>query len=367
MVGARRTVPRLTGPVHQRTVASVTEPAHFFLSRPLVRAAADPNAPLPSEFLLFADGVNESCNGSVLFDERSREKVLEQAQRHGVDFIVDLEHFSLYPRGENDRDARGWFQVEDRGGELWAVNVSWTQDGADRLRGRRQRYTSPAFFCSEWDDEQQLPRVTSLINVAICSMPATYGNQALVASAGGAPSRLDGLRTPVYARDTMASTPDVKPTEHAPAAEAPPVEAKKDDVLVEPEKAEAAPADTGLSAAERAELEKLRADQTTRESAERRSLVTELVSLGAETPATAWSKDAPVARLTAEPLDDLRSRVAALRSVPRPSAVGHTAPPAGSGQGEDALEDFERKDAAKIKDPVARARFVASRLARKQK
>lgn len=361
----------MTGDVRKRTLGSVTESAHFFLSRPLVRAAADPNAPLPSEFLLFTAGVNESCNGSVLFDERSRDKVLEQAQRHGVDFIVDLEHFSLWPRGENDRDARAWFQIEDRDGELWAVNVSWTQDGAERLRGRRQRYTSPAFFCSEWDDEQQLPRVTSLINVAICSMPATYQNAPLVASAGGAPTRLDGLRPSEYARGTMAVATEPKPTESAPAepakAEAPPVEAKKDDVLVEPAKAEAAPVDTGLSAAERAELEKLRAEQTAREGAERRSLVTELVALGAETPATAWNKDAPVARLAAEPLADLRSRVAVLRSVPRPTSAGHTAPPAGGSLGEDALEDFERKDAAKIKDPEARARFVASRLARKQK
>lgn len=326
----------------------------------MVRAAADPNAPLPSEFLLFTNGVNESCNGSVLFDDRSREKVLEQAARHGVDFIVDLEHFSLWPRGENDRDARGWFQIEDRGGELWAVNVSWTQDGADRLRGRRQRYTSPAFFCSEWDDEQQLPRVTSLINVAICSMPATYGNQALVASV----PRLDDQRPSVYARENMAAAPEVKPQESAPEpvkAEAPPaVEVKSEDPPLPP-------ADAGLSAAERAELDALRSERDARQAAERRSLVTELIALGAETPATAWSNNAPVARLAAESLDDMRSRVAALRSVPRPSAVAHSAPPAGGSLGEDALEDFERKDAAKIKDPEARARFVASRLARKQK
>jgi hypothetical protein len=333
------------------------------MSQPLVRASADPNAPLPSEFLLFAAGVNESCSGSVLFDERSREKVLEQAGRHGVDFIVDLEHFSLWPRNENDRDARGWFQVEDRGGELWAVNVTWTEDGAERLRGRRQRYTSPAFFCSEWDDEQQLPRVTSLINVAICSMPATYGNMPLVASAGGAPTRLDGVRPLAYAATSMAAAPEVKSTETAPAstepvkAEAPPVAPAP-----EPAKAEAAPVDSDLSTAERAELEKFRSEQAARETAERRSLVTELVALGAETPATVERSS-----LAAEPLDELRSRVAALRSMPRASA-GHTPPAAGAGAlGEEALEDFERRDAAKIKDLDARARFVASRLARKQK
>jgi len=325
------------------------------MSQPLVRANGDPNAPLPSEFLLFAAGENASSSGSVLFDERSREKVLEQANRHGVDFIVDLEHFSLWPRNENDRDARGWFQVEDRNGELWAVNVTWTDDGAERLRGRRQRYTSPAFFCDEWDDELQLPRVTSLINVAICSMPATYGNMPLVASAGGVPGRLDGLRLSEYAATSMANQPEVESNEPAPLAEFAKAETPPDDA-VEPAKAEAAPVDVGLSAVERAELEKLRAEQSARESAERRSLVTELVTLGAEVPATAWSNGAPTARLAGEPLDELRTRVAALRSVPRASA-GHTPPPAGASDVE-GLSEAEAKHAEKISDPVARNKFV---------
>lgn len=330
----------------------------YFRSRPLVRALAEPDAPLPSEFLLFAPGVNESCNGSVLFDDRSREKVLEQAERHGVDFIVDLEHFSLWPRGENDRDARGWFQLEDRDGELWAVNVQWTADGAERLRARRQRYTSPAFLCSEWDDEQQLPRVTSLLNVAICSMPATYGTAPLVASAGVG---LDAQRMLAYARGTMADQ-TAKPADPEPAAQAEPPPAA--EAAAAPA---AASADTGLSAEERAELEAFRAEKAEREAAERRSLVTELVALNAETPATAWANGAPVARLVAEPLPELRARVAALRSVPR-AAPGHTPPVPGAGAtGEEALTDFERADAAKIKDPEARSRFIAKRLARKQK
>jgi hypothetical protein len=120
-----------------------------------------------------------------------------------------------------------------------------------------------------------------------------------------------------------------------------------------------------LAAAERAELAALRAENAGRQASERRALVVELVELGAETPATAWLDGAPVARLAAEDLGSLRERVAALRL--RKPAAGHTPPPAGAGMGEEALEDFERRDAAKIKDPDARARFVASRLARKQK
>jgi phage I-like protein len=345
----------------------VTDPAVYFRSQPLVRAVDAPDAPLPSEFLLFPAGASSDVNGTtVVFDARSAELILAHAALHGADFMIDLEHQSIFGFSENSRDARGWFRVAERDGALWAVDVTWTPDGESRLRERRQRYTSPAFLCDERDDAG-VPRVTSLLNAAICSMPASYGNTALVASAG---PRLDSLRPSAYARDTMAATPEVKPADPTTAEPAKaPVEAKTDDVLVEPAKAEAAPADSALNAAERAELEKLRAEQNARETAERRSLVTELISLGAETPATAWSNNAPTARLAAEPLPELRSRVAALRSVPRPTSAGHTAPPAGSGapQGEEALEDYERADAAKIKDPEARARFVAKRLARKQK
>jgi hypothetical protein len=102
------------------------------------------------------------------------------------------------------------------------------------------------------------------------------------------------------------------------------------------------------------------------EAAERRSLVADLISLGAETPATAWANGAPTSRLAAEPLPELRARVAALRSRPVASA-SVSAPPAGQTSGEEQLTDFERADAAKIQDPVARARFVAGRLARKNK
>jgi ClpP class serine protease len=125
---------------------------------------------------------------------------------------------------------------------------------------------------------------------------------------------------------------------------------------------------SGLDAADRAELATLRAERDARASADRRALVTDLVALGAETPATAWKDGAPVARLASEHLDDLRGRVAALRAVKSPAAAAGVTPPAsGASLGEDDLQDFERADAAKIKDPTARARFIAGRLAKKQK
>jgi hypothetical protein len=63
-------------------------------------------------------------------------------------------------------------------------------------------------------------------------------------------------------------------------------------------------------------------DRAALEGAQRVELVTELVKLGFETPATAWKKDAagaatrvPCARLSSEPIAELRERVTALRAT----------------------------------------------------
>lgn len=84
--------------------------------------------------------------------------------------------------------------------------------------------------------------------------------------------------------------------------------------------------------------QKTASDREALEASERRSLVAELVKLGAETPATAWDRDAsgeipegdartPKARLRGEPIAELRSRVSVLRAA-RPAPAGVRAPAA---------------------------------------
>ncbi|MFA5706636.1 MAG: phage protease, partial [Candidatus Neomarinimicrobiota bacterium] len=137
---------------------------------------------LPAAFRLFAVGVNESTKGPTLFDAAAAESVMRAFAAGGVDLTIDLEHDSLSEAARAARsdagDARGWFSLEVRDGELWAVNVTWTPDGERRLRERTQRYVSPAFRV---DDED---RVIEVVNVALCSMPATLGAVPLVASRG---------------------------------------------------------------------------------------------------------------------------------------------------------------------------------------
>jgi phage I-like protein len=132
---------------------------------------------LPREFRLFRAGENETTKGTFVFDAKAADLVLSSAAQHGVDLMLDLEHLSIDDDAPNfDPDARAWFRLEVRNGELWAVDVRWTPDGARRLNERTQRYVSPAFLT---DDEG---RVTEIVNVALVAMPATHGTPALIAA-----------------------------------------------------------------------------------------------------------------------------------------------------------------------------------------
>lgn len=126
-------------------------------------------------------------------------------------------------------------------------------------------------------------------------------------------------------------------------------------------------------AADRAKVD---ADRAELEASERRSLVTELVTLRAETPATAWEKNdkgeipegdarKPCKRLAAEPIAELRTRVAALRPAQPASNNGNPRPPAANGDPDlRRLSDYERETASKIKDPEKRKDYVERRLSR---
>jgi phage I-like protein len=360
------------------------------LGRLAIGLEVDASGPLPSEIRLFSAGWNETENGRFLFDAAAASAVMAAYQAHGVDRMFDLEHLSLDSTAPHfDPDARGWCKLELREGpELWAVDIRWTPDGEARLRDKRQRYVSPAF-----EFEVDSGRVAKLVNVALTALPATHGTAALVAARAGSegtdgmdPKQLEavmkaaGLDPKMMAKvasalglDANASADDVKAAIDAFAAKMEKIE----DLLSEgdaggeggdsdappppeppPDMSAAANrivALTGrgslaesVSAIEawreshlalEADRAKLEADRAKLEASERRGLVADLVKLGVEIPATAWSDQkgtVPVKRLADEPLPDLRSRVAALRAarVGAPSAPKVPASPASGGEHE---------------------------------
>lgn len=148
---------------------------------------------LPTEFVIFTPGDNPSVKGPAIWDNEAIASVMSFVRERGqVDYMIDLEHRSLDSTAvaftADAADAMGWFNIELRGAELWAVNVRWTPAGAERLVSKKQRYTSPAFY---WMNNEENGRVGEIINVALVSMPATNDQAALVAA-----SRIK-LRVPV--------------------------------------------------------------------------------------------------------------------------------------------------------------------------
>lgn len=156
--------------------------------RVLSSLLADGEAALPTEFRIFRAGANETTKGVFLFDAEAAREVMARYAREGVELMIDLDHLSLDDPAETSRtdvsDARGWFRLELRMGELWATAVRWTTDGARRLNEKTQRYTSPAFLA-----DVETGRISALLNVALVGMPATHEAAPLVAA-----SKLTGAR-----------------------------------------------------------------------------------------------------------------------------------------------------------------------------
>lgn len=345
-------------------------------------------AELPSEFRIFSAGVNESTKGPTLFDATAAALAMSAYQRWGVDLMIDLEHAAFEPDAralrDNATDAMGWFNLELRGGELWAVNVRWTDAGAERVRSRRQRYISPAFR------ETKQGRVRELLNVALVSMPATLNAQPLIAAsifAGAArikkrsymdPEQIKAAIAAVKEGNAEAALTILEEMIAAAAGAAPSAPPEGEGLEQEPDMTEAKElsvalrAFTGLTKATEiaaefrrlsATVETIKAERDALDLETKRELVGELVTLGAELPATAWEGDpekrVPVKRLSAEPVADMRKRVAALRAAAPPPAP--IRPP--EGVTVDGLDDGDRARMLSMNDEQ-KARYVALRQLR---
>jgi phage I-like protein len=323
----------------------------------------------PGEFRLFPAGWFSTTKGDFLFDDEARASVLAQFQAHGVDLMIDLEHLSLDPESRSfDPDARGWARVEERGGELWAVAVKWTEDGAQRLRDKRQRYVSPTF-----EVDRETRRVLRLVNVAITGLPATHKIAPLVAAAErgtvedlqkiaealGCEATLEGVLAALgeLNRKIAEAVAAPKPEGEAPKPDAPKPEATAETAEPKPEGDAAAAEDdekkkgeafamrrqvltlsgarTGADALRTVEtwrlayverekdLAKFAADRKALDDAERLELVATMVRIGAEDPAGAWADvlekqpKQPAEPWASMPLASLRARVERLNAAPR--------------------------------------------------
>jgi phage I-like protein len=306
--------------------------AHVLLNT----SGADGFSP-PVEFRLFRAGVNDSSKGSFLFDEQAAALVMANYGKHGADIPLDLEHLSLDPASPrlDAHDARAWFGLEVRNGELWAVNVRWTPDGERRLRDKTQRYVSPAF------DVDEDGRIVDILNVALTALPATHNPYALIAASKrtkltGDTKRMD----PKLIQEALTALKDndaAKALEileglivvaaggdAAPAEDPPPADPALAEINAVTEAETPAQALSVIKAWKKA-INESAAQAAVVALSERKSLVGKLVTLGAETPATAYTGEGDAKkladRLVSEPIDSLRARVTALSAAKKPAVA----------------------------------------------
>lgn len=312
--------------------------AHLVL---LNTSGADGFSP-PVEFRLFRRGVNETSKGSFIFDDQAAANVLAHTQKHGTRIMLDLEHLSVDQESRAyDPDPRGWCSLEVRNGELWAVGTEWLADGERRLRDKLQPYVSPTF------DTDAEGRVTRIYNIAMTAMPATFAPAALVAASqriklSGDAQRMDpelvkkamealaaddaeAIKTVLQDVLAAAASGGQKP------ADAPP-DPSVDQMMAEAEAATPEQALSVIKAWKKTALE-ASAAATAAALSERKSLAGKLVTLGAETPATAYVGEGDAKRLADrllnEPIESLRARVTALSAAKKSSATPPVKPAVG--------------------------------------
>lgn len=317
----------------------------------------------PSEFRIFRAGANETTKGTFVFDDAAAASVMSEYAEHGIDLMLDYDHASLGTGIDPalSGKAAGWFNIEVRNGELWAVNVRWTPPAAEALRRKEWRFMSPAFGT---DDSG---RVASLLNVALTNLPATRKleplmaaniihlgggmldaatvKKALEALAGGDAEACMAILTDMIASaasggETPAEEPAAELAEEPSAEEE--VEEEAAAIMAATSRLTRLTGKTTIGAAVE-EVERLHAiavnvekreaqlakDREALEYSQRKENAITLTKLGAETPATTGlAKGKLCKRLLDEPLAEQTARAAVLLAAKGGKLPAAVKPPA---------------------------------------
>ncbi len=135
----------------------------------------------PTAFRIWAAGKVVTDHGDHLFTQESASKLLADQATRGNRFSIDVDHMSLNDQAppENHK-AVGWFSVEVRDGDLWAVSVEWTKEIAAGLTAKppEWKYFSPAY-----ETKKKSGEIVRLLNLALTNNPATHEVTALATTA----------------------------------------------------------------------------------------------------------------------------------------------------------------------------------------
>jgi hypothetical protein len=135
---------------------------------------------VPTAFRIWREGENRTDHGTHTFSKRSAESLMSEQSARGNLYSIDVDHLSLDAKAPPEsRKAVGWHRLEVRAGELWAVDVEWTDAVRAGLTKSppEWRYFSPAY-----DTEKKTGEIVSYLNTALTNNPATWSVTALASA-----------------------------------------------------------------------------------------------------------------------------------------------------------------------------------------
>lgn len=142
----------------------------------------------PMAFRIWRAGDNATDFGVHHFTEKSASLLMSEQATRGNLYSIDTDHLSLNDKAPPEsRKAVGWHRLAVRNGELWAVDVEWT----DAVRAGltkdvpEWRYFSPAYDTSK-DGE-----IVGYLNTALTNNPATHFVTALASRASQRSNRME--------------------------------------------------------------------------------------------------------------------------------------------------------------------------------
>lgn len=143
----------------------------------------------PSGFRIWKAGENVTDHGPTRFTARSALLLMAEQSKRGNRYSVDVNHLSLNPDAPiHNQRAVGFFSIDVREGELWAVDCEWTDVVRSGLVSNppEWKYFSPAY-----EIDKETSEVVSLLNCALTNNPATHHVTALATRAEKKASRMN--------------------------------------------------------------------------------------------------------------------------------------------------------------------------------
>ena len=297
----------------------------------------------PIAFRIWKGGENVTDHGTHVLTRASIQRLLADQATRGNLYSIDVDHLSLSKEAPPEsRKSVGWFAIEERGDELWATRVEWTDVVRAGLEKNppEWRYHSPAY-----DVDRKTGEIVSLTNLALTNNPATHRVTALASSVSASKQEYDmnfkeclaalmgddeekkkeaiAAMKAAFGDDADGEKKDEKKKEETKASEDPPAE-KKDEEKKEATTAAQATA-TGALLTVVKELEsKVTSLDAEREKRQR----SEVLATRKDLP------DALVKHLMSMPLDQMKATIAVLPvTTPDPAAAAKVTATRGAGQG----------------------------------